>query len=389
MITTNNTVGNTTSSQARLERLKAFLENDPENPSLSADLADLAMECGDLELARTTIQRVLDRQADDPYFALRMSSVAIASGNFDEALSLTEALLSDGHNNGAIRYNQAYALFSLRFFSEAKEALNALHQEQAPYPLVLPLLIRAHHYLGELSEAINIAQCYLEAYPDCHDVAGMLSLLYFDNDDLESARAWSLRALAGAPQNLDALLAAGGSALGAENAEEAKALLLRAVSVQPRNGRVWANLGLADLLSFDLDAAHEKLTLAAKYMPEHIGTWHILGWIQLLQKNINGADASFLAALALDENFGETHGGLAAIAAARGDWVKAEQYSKIARRLDPGSFSSNYSQILQLQSQGRADLAQRLIEIALRQGEAPAGGNLLKMLGRTVRKHRQ
>lgn len=388
MMTTNDSSGNADVSQARLQRLQRFLDDDPENPNLSADLADLAMDCGDLELARATIQRMLDRRPDDPYFGLRLSSVAIAGGNFDEALTLVEALLAAGHNDAAVRFNQAYALFSLRRFVEAKDVLKILHHEQTPYPLVVRFLIRAHHYLGEIDDAIDIAKEFLEAHPDSNDVAGMLSLLYFDNDDLVSAQAWSQRALAGAPQNLDALLAAGGVALGAEDAEAAKALLLRAVSVQPRNGRVWSNLGLADLLDFDLDAAQEKLTHAVKYMPEHIGTWHVLGWIQLLKKNIDGAEVSFQTALALDDNFGETHGGLAAVAAARGDWVKAEQYSTIARRLDSKSMSFNYAQILQLQSTGRADQAQRLIETALRQGRAPAGGDLLEMLGRVVNKRR-
>lgn len=376
-------------THARLQRLQAFLDNDPENPRLSADLADLALACGEIELARTTVQHMLDRHPSDPYFGLRMSSVAIAGGNFDEALALTEALLLVGHEDAAIRYNQAYALFSLHRFAEAKPVLQALYQAEAPFPLVVRLLIRAHHYLGEVEEAIALATAFLAAHPENCDVAGMLSLLYFDNDDLAAAREWSQRALNDEPQNLDALLAAGGAALGAEDAETAKTLLLQAVSVQPRNGRVWANLGLADLLNFDLDAAEEKLLHAVKYMPEHIGTWHVLGWTQLLKKNIDGADTSFQNALALDENFGETHGGLAAVAAARGDWATAERCSKTARRLDPQSMSTNYAQILQMQSMGHADQAQRLIEGALRQGQAPAGGNLLEMLGRVVGKRRR
>lgn len=340
-------------------------------------------------MARATVQRMLDRRPGDPYFALRMSSVAIAGGNFDEALALTEALLAAGHDDPAIRFNQAYALFSLRRFAEAKVVLQALYLAQAPFPLVIRLLIRAHHYLGELAEAIALATAYLDVHPDDCEIAGMLSLLHFDDSDLAAAQAWSQRALAGAPQNLDALLAAGGVALGAEDAGTAKGLLLQAVSVQPRNGRVWANLGLADLLALDLDAAEEKLILAVKYMPEHIGTWHVLGWVQLLKKNIDGAEASFQAALALDDNFGETHGGLAAVAAARGNWAKAERHAKTARRLDPQSISSNYAQILQLQSTGRAEQAQSLIEGVLRQGQAPAGGNLLEMLGRVVGRGRR
>lgn len=375
--------------RTRLSRLHNFLELDPDNLNLLADVSDLALQCGDLPAVRTAVQHALALQPQNPYFALRLSSVAIAECNLDEALEVTESLLTAGYDAPAVRYNRAFALVSSSRFAEAKNLLTALYAEQAPYPLVVRLLIRTHHYLGEVEEAIAVARAHLESNPDSGDVAGMLSLLYFDSDDLAQASEWSQRALAAAPDNLDALLAAGGTALGAEDTEEAKAALHRAISVQPRSGRAWASLGLADLLEFNLDAAREKLTHAVKYMPEHIGTWHVLGWVHLLQGNGDAAEASFQQALAIDENFGETHGGLAAVAAARGNWEQAERHSKIARRLDPESMSAHYAQILRLQQEGKADAALRTIESALRQGKAPAGGSLLEMLGRVVGKYRR
>jgi len=382
MIATSEPTESADHSKGRLARLQSFLESDPDNVNIAADLADLALASGDFGLARVTVGRVLDRIPDDPYFGLRMSSIAIAEGNFDEALALTESLILVGFGDVSVLYNKAFALFSLRRFAEAKDVLNHLRQEKAPYPLVVRMLIRSHHYLGELKEAIELALEFVAVHPGSHDVIGMLGLLYFDNGELELAGKWSQDALLLAPQNLDALLAAAGIALAAEDTDAVNSLMLQAVTVQPRNGRVWANLGLADLLNFDLNSAHDKLTQAVKYMPEHVGTWHILGWVQLLSKNIESAENSFQTALALDENFGETHGGLAAIAGARGDWAKAEQFSKIARRLDPDALSAVYAQILQLQSEGKVDLAQRLIKNALRKGKAPAGGNLLEMLSR-------
>ena len=373
----------------RLARLQAFLDQDPDNLPLLTDVADLALACGDFLAARNALRHGLELRPGDPCFCLRLSSVALAEGSADEALGITEQLLALGQYDPAIRFNRAFALVRLGRFAEAKELLVALHGEETSYPLVVRLLIRCHHYLGELEEAVALAKQYLAAHPDEGDVSGMLSLLYFDSNDLAQAGEWARRALACAPDNPDALLAAGGAALGAEKSRDAREFLLRAVDVDPRNGRAWLNLGLADLLEFNLEAARSKLDQAARYMPGHIGTWHVLAWIHLLLGDIDAAEASFKRALEIDENFGETHGGLAAVAAMRGEWEAAEKLSKTARRLDPGSMSAHYGQIVRLRREGRADAAMHVLESALRQGKAPAGGSLLEMLGRVASRHRR
>lgn len=374
---------------SKLSRLQGFLEADPDNANLLADVSDLALDCGDLLAARAAASRGLELQPGNPSFLMRLCSASIAEGNFDEALSITGQLLDAGVDHPAVRYNRAYAMVCMRRFAEARELLQALHAEQALPAQVGRLLVRTLHYLGEVDEAIAIAQGYLEVDPQNGELAGMLGLLYVDANQLPEAKAWAQRALSLAPDKLDALLAASTVALGAEDTEAARALALRALAIQPRNGRIWSNLGLADMLDFELSAAHENLKQAVHYMPEHIGTWHLLGWVQLLQKDIDAAEASFKQALSIDDNFGETHGALAAVSAMRGDWARADEYAKVARRLDPESMNSRYAQVLRLQRDGRHDLVERMFDAALRTREAPGGGNLRDMLNRVVSKKKR
>lgn len=371
----------------RLARLQGFLEQDPDNLNLLAELADLALTLGEIPTARDAIDRALTQKAGDPYLLLRASSIALAAGNSDESLALTEGILAQGVDDAAVRFNQAFALLSLKRFEDAKPVLIALQEHAVDFPAVTGMLIRCHHYLGELDEAIAVAAAHLETHPDDAAVAGMLGLLYFDNDNLEQAKVWSDRAMAlGGSPGIDTLLAAGGAALGYEDTDRAKSLLEQAVGVSPRNGRAWSSLGLAEMLEFDLPAARDHLFKATQYMPEHIGTWLALGWSQLLQQDVDGAEASFNAALAIDENFGETHGALAAIYATRGDWARAEASSKIARRLDPQGMSAAYTQILQMQRDGKGDLALKAMQGALTRGTSPAGGSLMDMVARIARK---
>lgn len=376
-------------AQGRLERLQGFLQHDPDNMNLLADVVDVGLSSGNLAAARSALEHALALDVGNPHFLLRRSSLAIAEGDYGGACAITAALLEQGFRDRAIRYNHAYAQFAAGNLAAAREELLSLNDEDKADGAVARLLIRADHYLGDLDAAIAVGLSYLELCPADTMVAGMLALIYFDAEDLVSAAEWAERSLSSGGNNLDGLLAAGSIALARENGDEAKAFLARALDVQPGNGRAWLNLAVADMLVLDLPAARAKLEEAVKLMPRHLGSWNVLGWVLLMQGDVQAAEASFTEALSIDDNFGESHGGLAAVAAARGQWDLADQHSKVARRLDPGGMASNYAQLVRFQKEGRGDLAQKLVESALRKGKAPAGGNLLDMLGRVTRRNRQ
>lgn len=370
----------------RLERLQSFLAQDPDNLSLLADTADEALKVGDTVAARTAIEHALTIDHGNPYFRLRLSSAAIAEGSFDDALAVTSALLEEGVTDSAVRYNHAYALLASARYEDAKGVLESLLKEGGGPAGVVPLLLRCHHYLGDLDSAIEVATAHLGSNPEDSTVEGMLSLLYFDKNDYKTAGERARRVLASNGDNLDALLAAGGVALAEEDGEGAKSSMMRAISVQPRNGRAWANLGLAEMLGLNLTAAQEALAHAVKYMPEHVGTWIALGWTQLMLGDLASAEHSFQCAVDRDENFSEGHGGLAAVAAMKGDWDAAELAAKTARRLDPASMSHQYVQLIKMIKGNQSEAASRLLQRALAGRDAPSGGTLIDMLNRVVRK---
>jgi hypothetical protein len=132
------------------------------------------------------------------------------------------------------------------------------------------------------------------------------------------------------------------------------------------------------LLRQDFPTALSRLGQAAQLLPTHVGTWHVLAWTQLLTGDINGAERTFLHALELNRNFGESHGGLAAVAALRGERSKAEHLVAIARRLDSTSLSPEIVDALFAGRRGDAKLVRQILQGILAKAGSGTAAGLMK-----------
>jgi Flp pilus assembly protein TadD len=99
-------------------------------------------------------------------------------------------------------------------------------------------------------------------------------------------------------------------------------------------------------LNGDMASAKVHLERAVTNLPAHIGTLHALGWCQLMRRELAQAEQTFRKALALDRNFGESHGGLAVASALQGKKSEAEEGVQRALRLDPESLSARYAEMV-------------------------------------------
>src|SRR5262245_28992912 len=272
---------------SELARHLEFLAADPQNTRLLAQCADLALEAGRAEEARGLLERGLVLKPDDPHFKARLANARLALGEFQGAIEVLEGLIQSGQTAAALRYNLGYALMHVGRYAEAKEHLAAAAGE---VPQAAMLLVRAHHHVGELEEAIKVAGAFADKHPEDAEVSGQLAMLYFDADDLTKARAWADKALGLARKTPEAYFTAGFLALGDENEARAQELLGHALELNPRSGRAWAGKGLASMFGGDLAAAEEALVRAVEHMPQHVGTWHALGWCRIMRGDLDGAE---------------------------------------------------------------------------------------------------
>lgn len=368
----------TTSSVAearqRFERLRRYLEADPQNRGLALDAAAAARQAGELQAERELLEAALVRHPDDDQIAYALGINALDLRDFRKAQVYFDSLLQK-HAHPAIRYNLAFAQFYDGQPQAAVQTLKGLAEPDWPQlPQARKLLAQALHHVLEddLTPAIEQLVEYLQAQPQDAEARGLLALICFDDDRTADAEVHAKAALDRTPDEPYAHLALGGIALEQQDAVAAREHFEQVLARQPQNGRAWSGLAFARMLDLNLDAAYEAFETAVRHMPDHIGTWHGLAWLQILRGDLAGAQASLDRAMAIDRNFGDTHGGMAVIAALQGRTDEAQRMIRRALGLNPGSFPARYAQSLLLSRAGEGrkaeDIVRTLVSSPMQEG---------------------
>lgn len=328
-----------------LADIRGRLSSAPNDIGLLLKGAQMALGCGLFQESEEFGRRAIDI-GEEPVLSRQLYAHALlAQHRFDEAqTALREAFEVKADAN--IAQDLAYALWRSGRHQSVVDFVGGL-DEATGLPVALAAYhLRALHALGELEQARSIFESLRARHPMTDDALGVASLIYFDLDLFDPAGA-VLKAI-GRPEamNLEALVTSGYLALRRQALPEAQQYFNAALTRNPKDGRSLVGCGMLKMMSRDLPAAEEQLLAGATSLASHIGSWLLLGWCQLLQGNFARADASFNKALSIDDNFGDTHGSLAALAAMQGDRDRAEGLIKLALRLNASSAPARYARLI-------------------------------------------
>jgi Tfp pilus assembly protein PilF len=337
----------------RLQRLAAYLEQDPGNVNLLADACDAAIACGRHAQAEGYIDSAERLAGAGAPWLFRRARIALVRRELPRAaelLSRARELAGDhpvlAHDLASVQLLQGAFEDCLQTVQAWLEPARAAELDAAQLQALQLLWLRALHRLGRGGEALAWAKAQAAAGTLQPAACGAASLVAVDHEDFAAAREWADTALAADPRQVEALVARASVALAQRDPGQARHLLQQALEANPDDGRTWSALGMASLQAQDLPLARSQLERALRSMPDHVGTWHALGWTRLLQGDRPGALEAFRGALALDRNFAETHGALGLVLGLTGDEAASRQHLELAQRLDAGNVTGRYARAL-------------------------------------------
>jgi tetratricopeptide (TPR) repeat protein len=343
----------------RLGQLLGYLDSDPDNLRLLDDAANAALDVSELETALELADRYAAIAQPPPSLRNVVGIVAMRLGRLDEARAAFEALRAEGHDQPGVHFNLAWvAALEGRY----EDVLDLTDEAVViAVPRAAALRVQAFHHLDRIDDALAAGQAMLEIHPEDDALLGALSVAAMDADDYDLAAQYAGRAKGGA----DALTTQGLVRLNDDDMAGAVSLFDRALAEHPNAPRAWLGKGLSLLARGDADAAAPCLEKGAEIFGDHLGSWIAVGWTHFVRKDFAAARRSFYTAMAHDENFAETHGGLAVLDIVENKIESARRRTEIALRLDKECFGGILARTLLLEMDGKPELAAKIRERAM------------------------
>ncbi|UAA37605.1 hypothetical protein KIH87_12885 [Paraneptunicella aestuarii] len=347
-----------TQIRSKIDRLKSFWLQDPQNKLIIKDLLDSYVQVGDVSAGWEFFQSITPQFKADTDIIWQFGQSLTYQGYFSEAASLFQTLPDTP--NYLREYGLGLCFFMQRQFSQAKEVLESAFVDRTNVPPLelTELYARTLLFLKDLENAFDVLSHVKQHSPDS---LGLLSLIALDMERYDDADKMSDEVLKYNENQQDALISKITCLYRNLDFVPALSLAQHATGRYPLNGRLWSLLGQGLMLNQQIPEALNALQKATEVMPDHIGTWHLKAWCELMLDDLVAAETSFSRALELNRNFAESHGGLAVVLANRGEMEQAQHEIKVAMRLDPNCLTAKFANSMLLRSQGEIEKADHMV----------------------------
>lgn len=349
-------------NEGRLDRLRSFVDRDPENVDLAIDYIRTAADEQGSSAALSAAATLNTQVVAHPEFANAMGMLLLEAGEPAEAEGFLRTVRAAVRGNPGVNYNLAFALSQQGKFEAALDEIEPVIADwQQCSPLML-LKARCQHHTEAYDDAAASARQFLGEHPGHLEASGLLSLILSDAGQYDESLEIARQVIEERPGQLEALLAFANGCIANGDYAAANDAIASANDQHPSVGRLQVMEGQLHLLQSDHTAALAAFRQATQTMPQHIGSWHLLGWCQLLLEDVPAARSSFESGLSIDHNFAESHGGLAVAQFIAGDLVAAQRSVDLALRLNRHCLSGLYAQSLLEERSGEGGRAAKLIE---------------------------
>jgi tetratricopeptide (TPR) repeat protein len=323
---------------AAREALERAIERTPGDPAaLRFELADLLIEEGDLEGART----IADELDEPAYSHLLRGAIALKENDPKAALTAFESGLRRWPNNANARYLAGIAAEELGDTSRAMaEYREAVRNDPARTDAALRLA-QLHFERAEYPAAIDFINTQIKKRPFAGSTAHVLAARAATAQGDHAGAALALQELLSRPGHevtaLVELATAASQSLGPDDAIEA--VELASAEYPEAAASLEVQRAIVGLLG-EAGRADEALSRARAHLagsPEDALAHDLLGRVLLRQSRVDEAAAEFEQATTLAAEAAPPHEGLGFVAVARGNHAAALGHFETAARLDPSS----------------------------------------------------
>ena len=354
----------------QLKTLTEFLQSDPENPALLADVAQAALAADECALALEMLNRLDAVEPLTGEMANLAGIAAMRGGDQEAAQGWFATAQKDQPDDQGLIFNQAWSHALSGDFEASAELLTESMTDTLPQAAMLDMQIA--HELGQFEDAEEKMDAYIAKHPDYPPLQAAASVLAMDVDRPDLARETALKA----GSHPDALTTLGTLDLGEQKIDEAEAQFEQALATGHKNPRAEIGRGLVALARQNYAEAAKGIDKGAAEFGDHLGSWIGAGWAHLLAGDAESARDRFQKALDTDDTFSEAHGSMAVMDILGGDLEEGKRKAEVALRLDRSSFSAALASILIANSNDDSELAGRILQRALSTSVLPGGETL-------------
>lgn len=192
--------------------------------------------------------------------------------------------------------------------------LGYLNQDETNASLLLSTTRMLHH-LEQLDEAIALITRLAHHHDSNAEIAGLLALLHFDNQNAELATFYSNKALVLNPDNSEGQLV--GILLSALNHQANPSEIEALLEKNPNESRLLFALGTTHMHHMNLPDAEKAFLRAIEFAPNFYELWLSMGMCYALQNKLDKAEQAYQQAITIHPNTADGHNGITLLNALR------------------------------------------------------------------------